>query len=76
MNMNHGALVSLGLSTRELDAACHTARDTGAQGAKLTGAGGGGCVVPGARPGVAGAICEAWSAEGFESFRVHLGRDD
>lgn len=45
MNVNHGLLGSIGVSTPELDAACHLARGEGALGAKLTGAGGGGCVI-------------------------------
>lgn len=45
LNINHGLLVSLGVSTPTLDTACHIARDAGALGAKLTGAGGGGCMI-------------------------------
>jgi mevalonate kinase len=45
MNFNHGLLSALGVSSRSLDAMVWAARDAGALGAKLTGAGGGGCVV-------------------------------
>ncbi|MEL6182600.1 MAG: mevalonate kinase [Myxococcota bacterium] len=45
MNLAHGALVSLGVSTPALDRGCHIARQAGAYGAKLTGAGGGGCLI-------------------------------
>ncbi|WP_302080496.1 mevalonate kinase [Salinibaculum rarum] len=45
MNFNHGLLEALGVSSRSLDAMVWAARDAGALGAKLTGAGGGGCVV-------------------------------
>lgn len=45
MDLNHGALCALGVSTPALDAACHAARAAGALGAKLTGAGGGGCMI-------------------------------
>jgi mevalonate kinase len=45
MDMNHGALVALGVSTPRLDDMCWRARDFGALGAKLTGAGGGGCII-------------------------------
>jgi mevalonate kinase (EC 2.7.1.36) len=45
MNFNHGLLSALGVSARSLDAMVWAARNAGASGAKLTGAGGGGCVV-------------------------------
>jgi mevalonate kinase len=45
MDFNHGLLSALGVSSRSLDAMVWAARDAGAMGAKLTGAGGGGCVV-------------------------------
>ena len=45
MNLNHGLLVSLGVSNIHLDKLVHTALESGALGAKLTGAGGGGCMV-------------------------------
>jgi mevalonate kinase len=46
MNMNHGLLEALGVSTRELSELVYAARGAGgALGAKLTGAGGGGCMI-------------------------------
>ena len=45
MDFNHGLLSALGVSSRSLDAMVWAARDAGAEGAKLTGAGGGGCIV-------------------------------
>lgn len=45
MNMDHGLLSALGVSTPELDRMVNAARTAGALGAKLTGAGGGGCIV-------------------------------
>jgi mevalonate kinase len=45
MDFNHGLLSALGVSARSLDAMVWAARESGAYGAKLTGAGGGGCVV-------------------------------
>ena len=44
MDLNHGLLAALGVSARSLDEMVWAARDAGAS-AKLTGAGGGGCVV-------------------------------
>ncbi|MFW6457965.1 MAG: mevalonate kinase [Halodesulfurarchaeum sp.] len=45
MDVNHGLLAALGVSARSLDAMVWAAREAGANGAKLTGAGGGGCIV-------------------------------
>ncbi|WP_290816243.1 mevalonate kinase [Halovivax sp.] len=45
MDFNHGLLAALGVSSRSLDEMVWAAREAGARGAKLTGAGGGGCVV-------------------------------
>jgi mevalonate kinase len=50
MNYNQMLLSGLFLSTPEIERACALARDAGALGAKLTGAGGGGAVI---------ALCEA-----------------
>jgi mevalonate kinase len=45
MNFNHGLLEALGVSARSLDDMVWAAREADALGAKLTGAGGGGCIV-------------------------------
>ena len=45
MDFNHGLLSALGVSSRSLDSMVWAARNAGAVGAKLTGAGGGGCIV-------------------------------
>lgn len=53
MNINHGLLASLAVSSRELEELVYAARGAGgALGAKITGAGGGGCMI--ALPGIAG----------------------
>ena len=53
MDINHGLLEALGVGSRELSELVYAARNTGgALGAKLTGAGGGGCMI--ALPGMAG----------------------
>lgn len=45
MNINHGLLDALGVNTKELSDMVYIARNKGALGSKLTGAGGGGSIV-------------------------------
>jgi mevalonate kinase len=45
MNRNHELLRQIGVSTPTLDRLVAEARKAGALGAKLTGAGGGGCII-------------------------------
>jgi len=59
MNINHGLLTALGVSNFKLDSLVYAAWGAGASGAKLTGAGGGGCMIahaPGTQAAVANAI--------------------
>lgn len=73
MDMNQMWLSALRLSTPAIDDLCRLARDHGAYGAKLTGAGGGGCVVALVN-GVAGAkhVLQGWRAAGFEGFATRV----
>lgn len=66
MDYNQMLLSGLFLSTPEIEQACTIARDTGALGAKLTGAGGGGSVIALALD--PGAIVAAWQQRGIEGF--------
>lgn len=45
MNINHGLLDALGVNTKELSNMVYTARNAGAFGSKITGAGGGGSII-------------------------------
>lgn len=71
MNVNHGLLVSMGVSTPGLDRACHIARSAGALGAKLTGAGGGGCMFALA-PESPEAVVRALQDAGFDAFEITI----
>ena len=74
MDMNHGLLSALMLSTARLEDLCHAARDAGALGAKVTGAGGGGCMVAlAADHGAAHTILAALQSLGAESFVTEVG---
>jgi mevalonate kinase len=71
MDHNQSMLGLLRLSTPEIDRMCGLARDAGALGAKLTGAGGGGSVVALApSAAVQSAIFSAWTKGGY---RVLVG---
>jgi mevalonate kinase len=69
MNICHGLLNAIEVSTPELEGMVSIARASGAAGAKLTGAGGGGAVVA-VCPGTQDAVAAALSAAGFESMRL------
>jgi mevalonate kinase len=71
MNENHALLAQLGASSPELERLCTLARDAGAEGAKLTGAGGGGAAIALA-PGREEAVLGTWRAAGFEGFCVRI----
>ncbi|MBI5480165.1 MAG: mevalonate kinase [Deltaproteobacteria bacterium] len=72
MDRNQAALAEVGVSCSEIETACELARRAGALGAKLTGAGGGGCVVALA-PGREEAVLAAWRAAGLEAFAAEVG---
>jgi mevalonate kinase len=72
MSAAHVILADLGVSTPHLDELVAIARDAGALGAKLTGAGGGGAAIALA-PGREEAILTAWRASGHDGMVVTLG---
>lgn len=74
--LDFGQMLLSGLlvSTEEIEALCRLAREAGALGAKLTGAGGGGCVLA-LTDGSPEPILEAWAREGFEGFAATIGPD-
>lgn len=65
MNLVHGLLNALQVSTPALEEMVHVARTNGALGAKLTGAGGGGSVVA-LCPGREEEVAQAFRSAGFE----------
>lgn len=72
MNLCHGYLNALQLSTPELEELVHIARSNGALGAKLTGGGGGGSMIalcPDTQDQVAGAM----EAAGYRTLKVTVG---
>lgn len=72
MDRNQAELSALEVSCPEIEEMCQLARGQGALGAKLTGGGGGGCVVALA-PGEEAKIAAAWQRAGYTSFVVKIG---
>lgn len=69
LDLNQMLLGGLFVSTPEIERMCGVARDAGALGAKLTGAGGGGSVVAlAATAAAADGVIDAWKADGFSGF--------
>lgn len=75
LDMNQMLLAGLFVSTTEIESLCRLARAAGALGAKLTGAGGGGCVIALCEDGdtAAGAVESAWTQAGFSCFSTTIG---
>lgn len=74
LDLNQMLLGGLMLSTPEIERMCSIARGEGALGAKLTGAGGGGCVLAlVASHDVATRVQEEWLAAGYQAFVTRVG---
>lgn len=74
MNKNHRLLQEIEVSGKELDYLVNLAREKGAFGAKLTGGGGGGCMValtPGKK--LQETVAASMEVEGFQVLRTMIG---
>jgi hydroxymethylglutaryl-CoA reductase len=69
MTINHGLLSAIQVSSPELDRMVQISRDSGALGAKLTGAGGGGSIIALADNN-AEAIVNSLTRNGFKALQV------
>lgn len=69
MNENQRHLEALEVSCPEIERLCAIARDAGAVGAKLTGGGGGGCVIA---VGAPEEVIAAWERAGFRGFSAEV----
>jgi len=68
MNINHALLCAVGVSHESLEKLVHAARDAGAYGAKLTGGGGGGCMIALAPTSKLNRVVEAVELAGGTAF--------
>ncbi len=74
MNLNHGLLEALGVGSEKLARLVYAARSAGASGAKITGAGGGGCMIAYA-PRSAEKIAKAIEGCGCAALRARIARE-
>jgi hydroxymethylglutaryl-CoA reductase len=72
MNMNHGLLGALQVSSPELETLVGVARRAGALGAKLTGGGGGGAMIAVPEPGAADSVGSAMRQAGFVTYLTEI----
>lgn len=72
LTRNHALLADWGLSTPEIEQARALALERGALGAKLTGAGGGGCVLAVCREGTLPDILQAWTQANFRTLATTI----
>src|SRR3989338_11454181 len=70
MNFNQGYLSSLGVSSAKLDSMINAARDAGAYGAKLSGAGVGDCMIAFAPPNKVSAVKKAIEKAGGKAINI------
>ena len=71
MDLNQVLLSGLMVSTEEIETLCSLARASGALGVKLTGSGGGGCVVALVEEDPAPVVA-AWEKAGFRAFSTQV----
>jgi mevalonate kinase len=72
LDLAHGLLCALRVSSPAIERLVHGARAAGAIGAKLTGAGGGGAVIALA-PGHEQDVLSRWRRDGFQGFATPIG---
>ena len=75
-DLNQMLLAGLFISTEEIERACSLARDSGALGAKLTGAGGGGSVIALCEPDNAQPVIAAWERAGIDCFTTVIAETE
>lgn len=72
MNLNHGLLNALGVSSPELEALVDLSRRSGALGAKLTGGGGGGAMIAVAEPDRIHNVAATLDTAGYRTYLTEI----
>jgi hydroxymethylglutaryl-CoA reductase len=72
MNLNHGLLNALQVSSPELEALVDLARRSGALGAKLTGGGGGGAMIAIAEPDRIHSVANTLDVAGYQTYLTEI----
>jgi hydroxymethylglutaryl-CoA reductase len=72
MNLNHGLLNALQVSSPELEAVVDLARRSGALGAKLTGGGGGGAMIAIAQPDRIHSVANTLDVAGYQTYLTEI----
>jgi mevalonate kinase len=72
LNFNHTVLSSLGVSTNKLNALVEDTLKAGCLGAKMTGGGGGGCIIALPRSGETHNVLEKISKNAGEAWQVRI----
>lgn len=72
MNINHALLYAVGVSSDEIERLVYAARRAGALGAKMTGAGGGGCIIALSRRMDLNRVADAIRHAGGEAFITEM----
>lgn len=75
MNIDHGLLDAIGVGSAKLSRLVYAARDAGAWSAKITGAGGGGCIVALASDADVAAVASAINDAGGHAIATKASRD-
>lgn len=75
MNLNHALLYAIGVSNEDIEKLVHAARKAGALGAKLTGAGGGGCIIALSKHINLKNVAEAIRSAGGRSYITEIALD-
>ena len=72
LNFNHAVLSSLGVSSKRLDVLVESTLKAGCLGAKMTGGGGGGCIIALPRAGEVDDVLKKISKNTIEAWKVSI----